>query len=327
MCCEGLFELFFPTETSMKIGVLVLCTALIFALSLSVGTSSIDFFVWHDWIFTVRLPRIILAALAGSGLAAAGVCFQALLHNPLADPYVVGVSGGAALGGVLAIVLGITHIPAAAFVGGFLSVLLLFWVARASGHADPLTLLLLGVVFNAFASAVVTVIKTLVSATKAQEILFWLLGNIDVQPPQMLWILAIYVFVGLVLLQLLSGALNLLSLGDEHAYALGLPVTAARLLAFATGALLVGSVVSVCGMLGFVGLVVPHLMRQWVGNNHRILLPAAALAGASFLIVADTLARLTFLWFGTEIPTGAVTAFAGGPFFLVLLLRQQRLTT
>ncbi|MEE8409822.1 MAG: iron ABC transporter permease [Myxococcota bacterium] len=310
------------------VALLILAVVLVVTVlaCLGIGTSSIDLLaVFHPnrVVTGIRLPRVLLAAMAGAGLAAAGVAFQGILRNPLADPYIVGVSGGAALGGVLALVLGVSApfaLPIFAFSGAVASALLLFALARARGRSDAMTLLLVGVVFNAFAAAVVTFLKTVVSATKAQEILFWLMGVIDVQPLPTLIVLAAYIAVGSAVLLAAGGALNLLSTSDDEAAALGLPVEKARLIIFLAAALLVGSVVAVAGMIGFVGLVVPHILRRLIGADHRWLMPAALLGGAIFLVAADAVARLTFYAFGTEVPVGVVTAFTGGPFFLALLL-------
>lgn len=302
--------------------------ALVAAVALGIGTSQIDLlavFRLEPLVLGVRLPRVLLAALAGAGLAVAGVAFQALLRNPLADPYVVGVSGGAAVGGVVALVLGLSSawaLPLFAFGGAVVSVLLLFYLAHAYGKSDPLTLLLIGVVFNSIAAAVVMFFKAVVTPTKAQEILYWLMGVIGVEAAPTLAALAAYVAVGTGALVVLAGALNLLSLGDDEATGLGLSANRARLACFLAAALLVGAVVAVAGMIGFVGLVVPHVLRRLGGADHRWLLPASALTGAAFLIAADAVARLTFYFFGTELPVGAVTAFTGGPFFLGLLLRR-----
>lgn len=299
-------------------------------VAVGIGTSSIDLTaVWSSdqVVLAIRWPRVILAALVGAALATAGTAFQAILRNPLADPYVVGVSGGAALGGVLALVLGWVGpwtLPLASFSGAILSALVLFGFAKMRGYTDPLTLLLLGVVFNSFASAVVTFLKTVVSATKAQEILFWLMGVIEVVSPATLWILAIYIALGCVVLILGMGALNLLATSDDEARALGLPVEKARWILFSAASLLVGAVVAVSGLIGFVGLVVPHVMRRLVSADHRWLLPASLIGGAIFLVIADALARMVFYFFGTEIPVGVITAFTGGPFFLVLLLNRKK---
>ncbi len=315
---------------AISLALLALALVLTATLALGVGTTSIDLAAaLHPdaLVVGIRLPRVILGGLAGAGLAAAGVAFQSILRNPLADPYVVGVSGGAALGGVLALALGLGHelaLPAFAFAGAAGSGLLLFALAHAAGRTDALSLLLVGVVFNAFAAAVVTFIKTVVSPTTAQEILFWLMGVIEAQPPTLLVALAAYVAVGASVLLSAGGVLNLLSLSDEEALSLGLPVARARAVVFLAAALLVGAVVAVAGMIAFVGLVVPHVLRRLVGADNRWLLPASLLGGALFLIVADALARFVFFVFGTEIPVGVVTAFTGGPFFLVLLLRRER---
>ncbi len=297
-------------------------------LAVGVGTSSVDLLAFwraEPFVVALRLPRVLLAACAGAGLAVAGVTFQALLRNPLADPYIVGVSGGAALGGVVALVLGLSFawaLPLFAFAGAVASTLLLFAMARARGKTDPLTLLLIGVIFNAFASAMVTFFKAVVTPTKAQEILFWLMGVVGVEPTPVLLALAVYVLVATAALVALAGPLNLLSLGDDDAAALGLPVSAARFACFLAASLLVGAVVAVTGMIGFVGLIVPHVLRRLGGADHRWLIPAAALTGASFLVLADAAARLMFFFFGTELPVGVITAFTGGPFFLFLLLRR-----
>jgi len=311
------------------LGTLALACAVVAVITVGIGTTSVDLTIVFNGdpvLLALRAPRVALAALAGAGLAAAGVTFQAILRNPLADPYIVGVSGGAALGGVIAMVVGVTApaaLPMFAFAGAVLSALLLFGLARLFGRTDALTLLLIGVVFNSFAAAIVTFLKTVVSATKAQEILFWLMGVIDDPTGTTLVGLGVYLAIGGTVLIVSSSALNLLSTSDDEASALGLPVDRARLIVFLAAALLVGSVVAVAGMIGFVGLVVPHVLRMLIGANHRWLMPASLLGGAIFLMIADALARLTFLGFGTQVPVGVVTAFAGGPFFLLLLLRRD----
>ena len=310
--------------------ILAAALAVVAALALGIGTTGVDLLaVFHpnDIVLSIRLPRVLLAALVGAALAAAGVTLQAILQNPLADPYVVGVSGGAALGGVLALTLGAAGhpfiVPLCAFAGAVLCVLLLFALAQSTDHGDPLTLLLAGTILNAIAGAGVTVLKVLVSANKAQEILFWLMGALTPEAPITLAAVGLYVGLALAILLLGAGSLNLLALGEEQARALGLDATRARLLLFLTAALLVGAVVSVVGMIAFVGLVVPHVLRGWLGADHSRLLPASILGGAIFLIVADAGARLSFLAWGTEVPVGAITACVGGPFFLLQLLHRR----
>jgi iron complex transport system permease protein len=277
----------------------------------------------------VRLPRVALAALAGGGLAAVGVAFQAVLRNPLAEPYVLGVSGGAAFGATIAIVLGATLgawtsllVPGAALVGGMAATALVYAVARSGGELSGASILLAGVIVNAIAGALITFIKTLVSASKAQELLFWLMGFIDVPSGLTLASLAVYVLAGCLVLVVDSGKMNLLSLGDEQAQHLGVDVRALERRIFLACSLVVGAIVSVTGLIGFVGLVVPHALRRLVGPDHRVLVPVSVLAGGAMLVLCDLVARASFQWIGTEPPVGAVTALIGGPLFLILLKRR-----
>ncbi len=278
-------------------------------------------------LLLVRLPRSILAALVGMALAAVGVAFQSLLRNPLADPFIMGVSGGAALGGSLALVLvgGLGPLAVlgvqgpAAFVGALLATFLVYRLGRVGGRIDATTILLVGVVFNAFASAIIMFIKSVVSATKTQEILFWLMGSLGYRDYLSLAALAGGVLLGLVVLMSSAGAMNAMALGDRGASNLGVDVDRVKLRVFLSASLLTGLAVSVSGIIGFVGLIVPHLMRLILGPDHRLLLPASALAGGVFLVLADLGARLLFVALDTEPPVGVVTAFLGGPFFLWLL--------
>jgi iron complex transport system permease protein len=311
-----------------SLALLAIATVIVGILCTAIGTSSVDLLApWREGnlLLGLRLPRVILGAVAGCGLAVAGVTFQALLRNPLADPYVVGVSGGAALGGVVALVCGLSApwaVPLFAFGGAIISIVALFSLAQARGRTDPLTLLLIGVIFNAFASAIVTFFKAVVTPTKAQEILFWLMGVIGIESLPNLLALSAYVGLGTAALWMLAGVMNLLAVGDDDAASLGIAVGRLRFACFVAASLVVGAVVAVAGMIGFVGLVVPHVLRRLGGADHRWLLPASALVGASFLMLADAGSRLAFLWFGSELPVGAITAFTGGPFFLALLLRR-----
>ena len=313
----------------MQLGVAAALLVISMVVGLCVGTSSVGWELplsqW-DLVSAVRLPRVLLGAVAGAALAVSGVAFQAILRNPLADPYIAGVSGGAALGGVLALVLGLSSpfsLPVFAFLGAAVSTAVLFGAARRRGTADPLTLLLLGVIFNAFAAAVVTLVKTVVGAHKAQEILFWLMGAVQVESFTTILVAAVGTLFGVLVLQAMAGTLNLLTLGEDQATSLGLDVDWCRKLAFASGALLVGTVVASCGMIGFVGLVVPHVLRRIAAADHRLLVPISALGGASFLVLCDCLARLSFYFFGSEVPVGVITAFTGGPFFMALLLQRR----
>lgn len=280
-------------------------------------------------LFDARLPRILLGAIVGAALGAVGAALQALLRNPLADPYVLGTSGGAALGGTLVIVLGVPAsiaafaVPAASFAGALGATALVWVAARAAGDASMASVLLAGIVVNAFAAAAITLLKILVTASQAQAVLFWLVGSVGYESWSTIGGLAVAVALGLVALTALSGRMNLLSLGDEAAAHLGVDVGRVKWLIFGVAALMVGFVVSICGLVGFVGLVVPHGVRLALGPDHRIVVPTSAFAGAAFLVLADLGSRLAFDYLGTEPPVGAITALVGCPLFLWLLVRRR----
>lgn len=278
-------------------------------------------------LLDIRLPRAILAAMAGLALAAAGTTFQAVLRNPLAEPYILGVSGGAAVGAILSVVAGagvlggfIPLQPFGAFAGALLTIAIIFRVASLRGRASSYSLILVGVVINSFFSAVILFIITVADFTRFQGVLFWMAGTLSSQPYPVLVTLGILLALGMACLLSLGSALNLVSQGEETAGQLGLNVRLIRVTALVAASLLTAAVVSFSGLIGFVGLMVPHIMRLAVGPDHRLLLPASGLAGASFLLVADTLARTLFA--PTEIPVGIITAVIGGPFFIWLYRRQ-----
>jgi iron complex transport system permease protein len=287
----------------------------------------------------LRLPRALLAAVVGFGLAAAGTALQALLRNPLAEPFVLGVSGGAALGGAvallassvlgalwgpLAVLGGASSVAAGAVAGAAGATVLVFAVGRIGGRLVPEAALLVGIVFNAFAAGVITLIKVLVGPAEAARLLYWLMGSIGYEPPGTLAVAAAVVGASVAALALLSSAMNLLSLGDEEAASRGVEGGRVRAAVRLAARAAPGAAVALSGMVGFVGLIVPHLVRRLLGPDHRILVPASALFGAAFVVVADTAARVAFLPLGSEPPVGALTAFAGGPLFLWLLRRQER---
>jgi iron complex transport system permease protein len=278
-------------------------------------------------LFRARIPRVLLAAIVGGALATAGAALQALLRNPLADPHLLGVSGGAALAGVCALVLQpvvgqMVTVPAAAFAGALASMWIVFRLARVAGRLDAYTLLLIGVIYNAFTSALLMFVNSIVDFYQAHGVLFWLMGSLANRDYGVVAALALYTFTGLGVLMLRARDLDCLTLGDDRAAELGVAVDRARTIIFVAASLLVGAVVSVSGMIGFVGLVVPHVVRLAVGADHRVLLPATYLAGAIFLVWADTAARTALG--ATEIPVGVVTALFGAPFFAWLLRRERR---
>jgi iron complex transport system permease protein len=278
-------------------------------------------------LFDTRLPRVLLAAVVGAALASAGVALQGLLRNPLAEPHLIGVSGGAALGAVAAIMIGgrsaFTEgsvLPLAAAAGALASVGIIYRLALVQGRLQPYVLLLAGVVYNAFAGALIMFANSIADFYAAHGLLFWLMGNLATQSYGLVAAIGTYAALGAFWLLLQTRHLNVLSLGEEAALQLGVNVDRTRRATFVASALLVGAVVSVSGMIGFVGLIVPHVMRLLIGPDHRLLLPASLLAGAVFLIWADTVAR-TLLGV-VELPVGVVTALCGGPFFVYLLKRE-----
>ena len=279
-------------------------------------------------LMQVRLPRVLLAFMVGSSLASVGVCLQALLRNPLADPYVLGISSGAALGAGLALLFGIGTgafaayaLPLCAFVGGLLSIVVVYRIAASYGYLPIHTLLLAGVILNAIFSALLMFITSMMEPNRSFGMMSWLMGTLTAPEYPALLILAGYLAAGVLILFRQAGSLNVLTLGEESARSLGVDVETVKKTVFFAGALLTGAVVSVSGMIGFVGMVIPHAVRMVIGPDHRLLLPASALIGGAFLMIADTLAR-TLLAPG-EIPVGVVTALAGGPFFIYLLMSRK----
>jgi len=328
-----------PLRLAMTLALLALGLALVLAFGVAVGPSGLaPGEVWSaltgraqgaaaDIVLAVRLPRVGLAAAVGAALAVAGVVFQALLRNPLADPFVLGVSGGAALGGIAvltlggALGLGYAAVPPASFAGALGALLLLLGVAGPAGRLSATSLLLIGVVFNAFASAAIVFLASLAGLAEGAQVFLWLIGSLaDARPGLVGWVIA-FVAAGLLAIAPFARALDLLALGEESAALLGIDALRARRWLLLAGSLLVGAAVSVAGLVGFVGLVVPHALRLVLGPDHRLLVPASALAGAAFLVLCDTLARSVLG--GRELPVGALTALAGGPFFLILLRRTQ----
>lgn len=321
------------------IGTLLLVLAATLAGAVLIGSVPIDLVHAFDTtaggnadrtiLFETRLPRVLLAAIVGAALAIAGAALQGLMRNPLAEPHVIGVSGGAALGAVLVVAVGGRDaygsellLPLAASAGALLSMLVIYRLAVVNGRLQPYVLLLAGVVYNAFAGALIMFINSIADQHQAYGILFWLMGNLATQGYGMVATAAVYVGLGSIWLLRDARQLNLLSLGEESAAQLGVEVHRVRRATFFASALLVGAVVSMSGMIGFVGLIVPHVMRLLLGADHRLLLPASLLSGAIFLVWADTLARSMF---GVnEIPVGVITALCGGPFFIYLLHREGR---
>ena len=282
----------------------------------------------------VRLPRVFLAVIVGAALACAGVVFQAILRNPLADPYILGVSSGAGLGYMLAVFFGWTWaldmwglpltVPAA-FIGAMGTVWLVWVIGKATGRQNVTGLLLAGVVVNAFFSAIIMFLASIAEAQDLQNVMVRLMGNFD-EFGCVLPLMASFfiVFAGLVVLTLMGNRLNILSFGVQDARSLGVPIERTYLVAFAVAALITAVAVSLSGLVGFVGLLIPHAVRLVAGPDHRQLLPLSAVVGATFLVIADAFARTIIA--PAMLPVGVVTALAGGPFFLFLLIRFTKRT-
>jgi iron complex transport system permease protein len=279
----------------------------------------------------VRLPRMLLGFLVGCSLATVGVALQALLRNPLADPYVLGVSSGAALGAAVGVLLGAgttflaeTALPAYGFAGGLLALVVVYRMAASYEQLPIHSLLLTGVILNAIFSALIMFITSILEPNRSYGMMAWLMGTLTAPTYGGLAGLAVYLSIGLFLLFSQMRVLNILALGEDSARTLGVDTEKAKRFIFVLTALVTGAVVSVSGMIGFIGMVVPHAVRLVTGADHRLLLPASALVGGTFLMGADTIART--LISPAEIPVGIITALAGGPFFVYLLLwRKDRL--
>jgi len=273
-------------------------------------------------LFSVRLPRVILAALVGGGLAVVGASLQAVFRNPLADAGLLGVGSGAALGAVLAVDLGLSTtvffaVPLAAFAGAMAAVLAVYLIAGASGRASLAGLLLTGLAVSALAGAGTSVLLVATEEFRVKTVLFWLAGGLDGRGWTHVQVGAAFVLTGVTLLVALSRPMDVLSLGEEEAASLGLPVRATRLLLLGLAALVAGACTAVAGSVPFVGLMAPHALRPLVGPLGRHLLPAAFLAGAILVVLADLGARTLSTRF--ELPLGALTAFVGAPYFLLAL--------
>jgi iron complex transport system permease protein len=275
-------------------------------------------------VLELRLPRVVLALVAGGGLAVAGAVFQALLRNPLAEPYVLGVAGGAAVGAVGAITLGLREfpgvVPLAALLGALGAILLVLRIAMQVGRAlDTRVLLLAGVVVGAFFNAVILLLLTMADVESFRSAVFWMMGSLAASSWNAALLLGLYVVPATVVLLALARPLNLLAVGEDTALFLGVRVNRVKLVAYFTASLLVAAAVATCGVIGFVGLIVPHAVRMAWGSDHRLLLPASMLGGGTFLLLADTAARTIAA--PAELPVGVITALVGVPLFVLLLRR------
>ncbi len=332
-----------PRRLLLALTLLVVGLLIVLAICASIGSSGytiLDLFARPNMgdgrgreiaaatIFRVRLPRVLLAAIAGAALGAAGTAFQAVLRNPLADPYILGISGGAALGAIAVTAAGLAAtLPifpvrtVAAFVGAVSTVAIIVLLSTVRGRIASYPMLLIGVVMNAIYLGLILFIETAVDFSRLQGVILWMVGHVPTEGYHLILLLSIILTAGVVALTALGRDLNLISAGEEVARTLGVTVERVRILTILIASLVTASIVSVTGLIGFVGLIVPHAARLLFGPDHRLLIPASAHTGAIFLMVADTAARVIIA--PTELPVGVLTVLTGGPLFLWLYRRNR----
>ncbi len=282
----------------------------------------------QEIVLAVRLPRVLAAVLVGVGLASSGTVLQGLLRNPMADPYIIGVSAGASLGATIASVLGLGFsvigslysIPIFAFAGAITTVFMVYSISRRAAGISMLTLLLVGIAVTSFFSAMVTLLR-LVSSDMALSIVFWLIGSLNLTTWNYVYLALPFIVIGFVISLFFSRDLTALSLGEEQASHLGVETENVKKILLLGVSLMTAAAVSISGVIGFIGLIIPHIMRLIVGPDYRILIPASATAGAIVLIACDTLSRTILS--PSEIPVGIITALFGGPFFIYLLTKKK----
>ncbi len=310
------------------LGLLVLLLIIISIFALSLGPARIPFSnilrpqgIESIILFKIRLPRIILGFMVGAALAVAGVIFQGMFRNPLVEPYTLGVSGGAALGVSLSVIVGFPILPLAGFLGALGAISLVYFIARRQGYLKISMLLLTGVMISFITSAIILLIMSLSQEHQLHGILFWIMGSLEESNPSLIKLVSLIILMGIAVSFFFSRELNVLSLGEEEALHLGINIERTKRILFILGSLIAGVAVSVSGIIGFVGLLVPHFMRLFVGPDHRILLPASCLAGGIFLIASDTLARTIIS--PLELPVGVITGILGGSLFIYFLTKKK----
>ncbi|MFH1868724.1 MAG: iron ABC transporter permease [Candidatus Omnitrophota bacterium] len=276
-------------------------------------------------ILYIRLARIAISILAGAGLGVCGVALQAILKNPLAEPYLLGTSSGAGLGAVVGIILGISSafLPLAAFIGAILSIVIVYNIALENGRIPAQSLILSGVIVAVSLSGVMVFLASVFSNKVMHGIVWWLLGSLQVYDLKLLLVVGSIVVIGIASVFFLAQDLNAISLGEEEATHLGVNIEAIKKILFFICSLIIGSLVSITGIIGFVGLIIPHMLRLVVGPNHKVLIPATCFGAAAFLVLCDTFSRS--LMPPIEIPIGVITSLVGAPVFIILLKRKKRI--
>ncbi len=305
-------------------GALLVLLFIVLFLAAVFGSEKLEFFEMTDAqraiLFDIRLPRVLLGATVGASLAIAGAALQSLLRNPLAEPYLLGVSNGAALGTMLAFVF-FSQIefarPVMAFAGASLATFAVYQMAKSRAGMNVERLVLSGVIVTTFLSSIIVLLTSLLDAAKLRSFTFWLLGDLSQATKGGFYLTLIVVIIGTIVLSSQARALNLMMIGERDALDFGVEIKRVRLIVFATASALVGISVAASGSVGYVGLIVPHLIRLLVGSDNRLVVPFSAIAGAIFVVSADTIARTAIA--PRELPVGAITALIGAPMFIYLL--------
>jgi len=318
-------------NSRLKINILILAAILIITALLGITKGSVNIPVFELFtqenrpILNLRLLRILVAIIAGSGLAVAGIALQAILRNPLAEPYLLGTSSGAGLGAILAIIIGLNklYFPAAAFIGAIITIILVYYLAKEGNKIPVQSLILSGVIISIALSGIIVFLISISGNDALYGVTWWLWGSMQPYDLSLLSIASLIVVAGIIAIYVLWQDLNAISIGEEEAMHLGVNAEGIKKLVFIITALITASLVSICGIIGFVGLIVPHALRLVVGPNHRILIPAGCLAAASFMIICDLISRVAFN--PIEIPIGVVTAVIGVPIFVILLKNKQKI--
>ena len=306
--------------------ILIAALAVTLSVGISVGSERLSLFDLTESqraiLFDIRLPRVLLGACVGASLAVAGAALQALLRNPLAEPYLLGVSNGAALGTMLAFVFFEGYSlgrPILAFAGAGIATFAVYQMARSRAGMNVERLVLSGVIVTTFLSSIIVLLTSVLDAAKLRGFTFWLLGDLSQASYEGFYLTLAAAAIGTIVLSSQARALNLMMIGERDALDFGVEVGRVRLIVFGLSSLLVGTAVAASGSVGYVGLIVPHLVRLAIGSDNRMVVPLSAIAGAIFVVLADTVARTAIA--PRELPVGAVTALVGAPLFIYLLRR------
>lgn len=303
----------------------ILCAVVLLGVlkgSVNIPLSSI-FLKGNQPIFHLRLLRIAMAIVAGSGLAVSGIVLQAILRNPLAEPYLLGTSSGAGLGAIFAICIGVSaiYLPLAAFMGAILSIIIVYNLAKQNSRIDEQSLILSGVIVSVALSAIIVFLISISGNESIHSLAWWLWGNLQVFDLKLLSLVSLVVFLGIAIIYIFAQDLNAISIGEEEAIHLGINIETVKKALILITAVITASLVCICGIIGFVGLMIPHMMRLIVGPNHKVLIPTACLASAIFMVFSDLVSRIIFP--PLEIPIGVITAIFGAPVFIYLLKKNQ----